>query len=83
MIQVERDPECENDAVTLTECVHHQFDDPIQSVTVSEDGSAVCVSTTRDVFLYAATDLVNGEFTPILSIPELAACSRVRVAPSN
>lgn len=83
MILVERDPECENDAVTLTECCRHQFDDLIQYVTVSEDGSAVCVSTTRDVFLYAATDLVNGEFTPILSIPELAACSRVRVAPSN
>lgn len=83
MIRVERDPECENDAVTLTECCRHQFDDLIQYVTVSEDGSAVCVSTTRDVFLYAATDLVNGEFTPILSIPELAACSRVRVAPSN
>ena len=83
MIRVERDPECENDAVTLTECCRHQFDDRIQYVTVSEDGSAVCVSTTRDVFLYAATDMLNGEFTPILSIPELAACSRVRVAPSN
>ena len=83
MIRVERDPECENDALTLTECIRHQFDDRIQNMTVSDDGSAVCVTTTRDVLLYATTDLLKDEFTPILSIPELSACSRVRVAPRN